>query len=151
MEKRLKRPCGNCGSTSIRLIKLKDSWFNEPWKDFPRVYISTKVLQYKCTKCGEFAGTRETAKALDKAARESISSQVSHFITRIKERTRLSLVEIAARIPMGYQHLSDLKNCRSFPSYHYWALLHSIYKNPDLLDELDPRSEESPMAPTNNF
>lgn len=143
---RLSRPCGNCGSLKIELVDLKGSWFNEPWKDFPRIYLSCEVLQYRCQNCGEFAGTRESAKAFDDAARKSISEQVSRFICRIKDKTRLSLVEIAARIPMGYQHLSDLKNQHAFPSYHYWALLHSIYKNPDLLDQLDPRSEEAPLS-----
>lgn len=146
MEKQLKRPCGNCGALAIKQINLKDVWFNEPWKDYPRVYVSHEVLQYQCGKCGEFAGTKDSAKAFDEAIRESIQDQVGHFIARIKEKTRLSLVEIAARIPMGYQHLSDLKNHRSFPSYHYWALLHSIYKNPDLLDQLDPRSDEAPLS-----
>ena len=108
--------------------------------------ISIDVVQYQCSACGEFAGTKESAKNFDEAVRASIQTQVSHFINRIKEKSRLSLTEIAARIPMGYQHLSDLKNQRSFPSYHYWALLHSIYKNPDLLDQLDPRSEEAPVS-----
>lgn len=146
MEKPLKRSCGNCGASAIKHVNLKHSWLNEPWKDFPRIYLEHDALQYKCTICGETAGTRESAKALEGAARQSINDQVSHFIVRIKERSRLSLVEIAARIPMGYQHLSDLKNGRAFPSYHYWALLYSIYKNPDLLDQLDPRSDEAPLS-----
>ena len=146
MEKQLKRLCGNCGATAIKRVTLKDVWFNEPWKDFPRVFINIGVDQFQCNTCGEFAGTKDSAKAFDEAARTSIQNQVSHFVTRIKERSRLSLTEIAARIPMGYQHLSDLKNRHSFASYHYWALLHSIYKNPDLLDELDPRSEEAPLS-----
>lgn len=146
MEKQLKRPCGSCGAKSIKQVNLKDVWFNEPWKDYPRVYVSHEVLQFRCEKCGEFAGTKDSAKSFDAAVRVSIQDQVSHFIARIKQRTKLSLTEIAARIPMGYQHLSDLKNHRSFPSYHYWALLHSIYKNPDLLDQLDPRSEDAPLS-----
>jgi hypothetical protein len=146
VEKQMKRPCGNCGAQSVKKIKLKDTWFNEPWKDFPRVYVSNEVIQYRCEKCGEFAGTKDSAKAFDAAVRESIQVQVSYFVARIKEKTKLSLTEIAARIPMGYQHISDLKNHRSFPSYHYWSLLHSIYKNPDLLDQLDPRSDKPPLS-----
>lgn len=146
MEKQLNRPCGQCGQAAIKVINLKDTWLNESWKDFPRVYISCDVNQYRCANCGAVAGNRSSAKALDEAARESIKDQVSHFINRIKQRTRLTLVEIAERIPMGYQHLSDLKNRRSFPSYHYWSLLYSIYRDPDLLDRLDSRSSDAPVS-----
>jgi hypothetical protein len=146
MEKHLKRPCGNCGALAIKRTSLKDVWYNESWKDYPRVYISHEVIQYQCGRCGEFAGTKNSAKSFDEAIRKSIQDQVGHFISKIKEKTRLTLIEIAERIPMGYQHLSDLKNHRSFPSYHYWALLQSIYKNPELLDQLDPRSEEPPFS-----
>jgi hypothetical protein len=68
------------------------------------------------------------------------------FINRIENKSKLRLNEIAERIPMGYQHLSDLKNGRSFPSYHFWGLLYSIYRNPDLLDQFDPRTEEAPVS-----
>jgi hypothetical protein len=146
MEKQVKRPCGSCGSEAIKIVNLKDSWVDEPWKDFPRVYISCDLEQYRCSKCGELAGTRSSAKAFDKAAEESIKDQVSYFINRIKSKTKLRLKEIAERIPMGYQHLSDLRNRRSFPSYHYWGLLYSMYKNPDLLDQFDPRTEDAPLS-----
>lgn len=146
MAKQMRRLCGNCGAKAVRQVNLKDSWFNEPWKDYPRVFLSHDVLQYQCEKCGEYAGSRDSAAAFDEAVQKSIQDQVAQFIVRIKKKSRLSLVEIAARIPMGYQHLSDLKNHRSFPSYHFWALLHSIYKNPDLLDQLDPRSDEAPLS-----
>lgn len=146
MEKLKNRPCGNCGANAIEQVNLKGTWFNEPWKDFPKVFITHDINHLQCRECGEFAGTRSIAKAFDEAVRHSIKDQVSHFITAIKQRTKLPFTEIAERIPMGYQHLSDLKNKRSFPSYHYWALLYSIYRDPDLLDRLDPRSEDAPVS-----
>lgn len=146
MEKHLKRPCGECGKKAIQQANLKNTWVNEPWKDFPRVFISKELMQFRCANCGAIAGTRATAVAFDIAVRESIQDQVSHFITRVKQQSKLHLVEIAERIPMGYQHLSDLKNHRSFPSYHYWGLLYSLCKNPDLLDQLDPRGDDIPLS-----
>ena len=144
MEKLKNRPCGKCGSSSIKEVNLKNSWVNEPWKDYPRVFITCDAIQLKCSDCGAIAGSRSSAKIFDAAARESIRSQVSYFINRIKKRTRLPLKTIAERIPMGYQHLSDLKNSRSFPSYHYWSLLFKINKDPDLLDRLDSSNDEEP-------
>lgn len=145
MEKLKKhRPCGECGADTINEVNLKNTWVNEPWKDFPKVYISCDLMQLQCSECGSFSGTRKTAQAFDEAVKQSISEQVSRFIEHIKKRSRLSLKTIAERIPMGYQHLSDLKNGRSFPSYHYWSLLSRISKFPELLDQLDSSKDQDP-------
>ena len=144
MESLKNRPCGNCGAMAIETANLKDQWVDGPWKDFPRVYVTRELTQYRCGKCGELAGTRSSAKAFDEAIRESIKDQVSQFINKITKRSRLNLKTIAERLSMGYQHLSDLRNHRSFPSYHYWSLLHKTSKDPDLLDRLNPHADEEP-------
>lgn len=144
MERLLKRQCGECGKRELKLINLKNTWVEGQWKDFPRVYIERDVMEITCGHCGEAAGTSKSAKDFDTAARESIQHQVSFFINRIKDKTKFRLTEIAERTSMGYQHLSDLKNGRSFPSYHYWGLLHSFSKKPELLEQLNPEINDAP-------
>jgi len=144
VEKVTNRPCGNCGERKMKKVELNNVWVNESWKDFPRVYLNHGAMQLQCQNCKEFAGTRSTAKAFDDAARASIQDQVQYFIGKILRKSKLRLTDVSERLSIGYQHLSDLKNRRSFPSYHYWSLLHKFANDPDLLDRFKVEVDEDP-------
>lgn len=142
------RSCGNCGEKKLKEVELKDVWVNESWRDFPRVYLSRGVVQIQCLSCCEFAGTKDTARAFDEAVKVSIQEQVQYFIEKILKKSRLRLNDVSERLSIGYQHLSDLKNCRSFPSYHYWSLLRKFANDPSLLDQFKglEDDDEPPMS-----
>jgi hypothetical protein len=138
------RRCGNCGENKLSEVELKDIWINESWKDFPRIFLSQGVTQLQCQHCHEFAGTRATARAFDDAVRQSIQEQTQYFIEKILKKSRLRLTDLAERLSIGYQHISDLKNRRAFPSFHYWSLLYRFANDPDLLDRFKDRLDQKP-------
>lgn len=129
--------CGNCGNSEFQKVSMKGKTF--PWKDFPFVFISVDNLFLNvCKECGEvrLSARNNEIEKLDLAIRESIKHQFTVIINTIKEKSKLSQIELCDLIRVSPQHLSNIKNGSKDPSYQLFLFLVTLADNPRIIESL---------------
>jgi DNA-binding transcriptional regulator YiaG len=130
--------CGECGKKAFVIENVKNK-HSQPWRDFPRAYVTVDLNLAVCQECGNYSiGSREDAQKIDAAIEASIKSQVSQFIQIIKNRTQIKSSELAEIVGVSPSYLSQLSSQKKLPSFQVWNFLKGLAKNPDQIDIYKP-------------
>ena len=112
--------CGNCGAKSI---SKKPTIGPFPWKDYPKVYLVTPIELHQCDVCGEYMGPAGEGAMIDEAIEASIKAQVRLFVEKIVEREKCTQVDLAERIGVTPEFLSNIKNGLKTPGFQTFNFL----------------------------
>lgn len=120
MAKKSSKRCGNCGSFAV--VK-KPTIGPFPWKDYPQIYLNTPVELHQCDVCGEHLGRAGEGAMIDRAIEQSIRSQARNFIETIIDRENCTQVDLAERVGVTPEFLSNVKNGTKLPGFQTFNFL----------------------------
>lgn len=129
------RHCGNCGSLEVTEQKSAGPF---PWKDFPAAFLLKPLPLLTCKKCGEHLLRHGDTERLDKAIEESISKITQTLISEIIRREKCTQEELALRIGITPQHLSNLKSGAKTPGFQTFNFLKTLYLDDVAFDKANP-------------
>lgn len=130
-----KRRCGNCGSIDIRRTETDGPF---PWKDYPAVYLHSPVTLTVCRSCGEHLGPVGEGALIDKAVEESIKTQLRIFVETLTRRERCTQVDIAHRIGIAPEYLSNIKRGVKVPKFSVFNFLKTMAINEQAFNAANP-------------
>lgn len=122
-----KKICTECGSEKVILIEQKGTAF--PWKDYPGVVLKQSLKLRQCADCGDIITNLEESEQLEDYLIESINKQVALFIDAIIKREQVSQVELAQKMGVSPEYLTEVKKGRKQPSYQIFNLLKILAHN----------------------
>lgn len=120
-----------------------------PWKDYPFVELDTKLPIWSCADCGEFLINAAQTKELDKEIRASIQSQVLQFISIIVQREKCEQKELALRLGVSPEYLSEIKSGRKIPSFQTFNFLKTMFIESKAYAASSPHSRAWKKVPGN--
>lgn len=136
--------CGECGSKNIKKQNVNGRIFR--WKDFSSIKNTQDLELLVCDDCQNIITRSGEGQLIDEAIKASISSQVNLAINKIKSINKCEQKEIARRLGVTPEYLSEVKNGKSVPSFQFFNFLKTIalderrafdIANPEIQIDLD--------------
>lgn len=116
--------CGECGSKNIKIRNVAGKTFR--WKDFSKVTLSQKLELNVCQECENVILLLADGEKLDTAIEASVFEQVRLAISAIKENQGCDQKDIAERLGISPEYLSEIKNGRQTPSFQLFNFLKTL-------------------------
>ena len=138
--------CGNCGSLEITEQKTTGPF---PWKDYPAAYLLKPISLLTCKKCGENILRHADVDRLDQAVEQSLAQVTQTLITAILQREGCTQEELASRLGVTPQHLSNLKGGAKIPGFQTFNFLKTFYLDKTAFDKADPKINVSELKVAN--
>ena len=116
--------CGECGSKKIVRQSVVGRVFR--WKDYSSV-LNTYPLELKvCGNCQNIITRAGEGELIDTAIKASIAQQINLAISKIKSINNCDQKEIARRLGVTPEYLSEVKNAHSTPSFQFFNFLKTL-------------------------
>jgi len=128
--------CGNCGSFEIASIETMGPF---PWKDYPATYLVKPISLLTCKKCGENILRHTDVDKLNEAIVHSLTQLTTRFINEIIEREGCTQEELALRLGITPQHLSNMKNGAKIPGFQTFNFLKTFYLDKVAFEKANPQ------------
>lgn len=116
--------CGECGSKNLKLQSVTGC--SLVWKDYSAVKISQPLDLMVCQNCHNKIQKAGEGKLIDEAVVRSISEQVKAALSVIKIQHKCEQKEIALRLGVTPEYLSEVKSGRAIPSFQFFNFLKTI-------------------------
>lgn len=116
--------CGECGSKDLNRQNVQGKTFR--WKDYSSALLTKPLELLVCQKCGNIITKAGEGKLIDDAIVASISEQVRIAIDQIKTAQNCEQKDIAARLGITPEHLSEIKSGRTIPSFQLFNFLKTL-------------------------
>jgi len=116
--------CGECGSKNIKRQNVQGRSFR--WKDFSSAHVIKPLELHVCQDCNNIITKAGENKLIDEAIESSITEQVRIAISRIKEDQNCEQKDIAKRLGITPEHLSEIKSGRAMPSFQLFNFLKTL-------------------------
>lgn len=91
-----------------------------------------------CKKCGEHILRHTDIDRLDAAIKESLTELTETLITEILQRECCTQEELASRLGITPQHLSNLKGGAKIPGFQTFNFLKTFYLDKSAFEKADP-------------
>jgi DNA-binding transcriptional regulator YiaG len=91
-----------------------------------------------CQKCGEHILRHADIEKLDEAIKESLTQFTRTLINGILERERCTQEQLASRIGVTPEHLSNMKIGAKIPGFQTFNFLKTLYLDKIAFDKADP-------------
>lgn len=138
--------CGECGSKNITKKNVKGRIFR--WKDYASVKNTQNLQLCVCENCENIITKAGESQLIDDAIKASITDQIVLAITKIQTVNKCEQKEIARRLGVSPEYLSEVKNGHSVPKFQFFNFLKTLalegrpafeIANPDIQLETDYR------------
>jgi len=116
--------CGECGSKKLKLQSVIGRSF--VWKDFSAAKVSQPLNLIVCQDCQNIIQKAGEGKLIDEAIVKSISEQIRVAISNIKSQHKCEQKEIALRLGVTPEYLSEVKSGRAIPSFQFFNFLKTM-------------------------
>lgn len=116
--------CGECGSKNLKRQSVVGKPFR--WKDYSSVTLSQELELLTCQECGNFIIKAGEGKLIDAAIEASIFHQVRMAIESVKAAHGCDQKDIAVRLGISPEYLSEIKNGRQIPSFQLFNFLKTM-------------------------
>jgi DNA-binding transcriptional regulator YiaG len=131
-----KKRCGECGSKEVSLIDQKGKPF--PWKDYPAVFLAGDLKVLECELCHNLILSGSDVKKLSTVLVQSVSKNTMTFIETVLMREKCTQVELATRLGVTPEYLSEIKSGRKQPSFQTYNFLKTLASDPKSFAVSDP-------------
>lgn len=128
--------CGECGSKEVSVKNQRGKPF--PWRDYPAVFLAKDLRVLECDLCHNqiLSGTDVTK--LTDALVESVSENTAMFIETVLTREKCTQVELATRLGVTPEYLSEIKSGRKQPGFQTYNFLKTLASDPRSFAVSDP-------------
>lgn len=116
--------CGECGSKNIKRQNVQGRSFR--WKDFSAATVIKPLELNVCQECNNIITKAGESKLIDEAIEASISEQVRIAIAKIKDTQKCEQKDIATRLGVSPEYLSEIKSGRAMPSFQLFNFLKTL-------------------------
>ena len=120
--------CGNCGSKEVSVKSQRGKPF--PWRDYPAVFLTKDLRVLECDLCHNQILSGSDVTKLTEALVESVSENISTFIETVLIREKCTQVELATRLGITPQYLSEIKSGRKQPGFQTYNFLKTLAHDP---------------------
>lgn len=128
--------CGECGSKHLQQQSVKGRSFS--FKDYSSVMVTQPLELKVCQNCDNIIIKAGEGEAVDRAIQASIAEQVRIAIEAIKNKHACEQKEIALRLGVSPEYLSEVKSGRSVPSFQLFNFLKTMAMDDEAFETASP-------------
>ena len=128
--------CGECGSKEV---SVKNQWGKPfPWRDYPAVFLTRDLRVLECDLCHNLILSGTDVTKLTEAMVQSVSENTVAFIETVLSRENCTQVELATRLGVTPEYLSEIKSRRKQPGFQTYNFLKTLASDPRSFTVSDP-------------
>lgn len=128
--------CGECGSKELSEKNQRGKPF--PWREYPAVFLTKDLRVLECDLCHNQILSGNDVTRLTQALVDSVSENTGMFIETILTREKCSQIELATRLGVTPEYLSEIKSGRKQPGFQTYNFLKTLASDPKSFIVSDP-------------